>query len=52
MLEEKAGRQFKDDMTPAKASGIRAAKIEAKSYLTRKKEKRIRLPSKRKKINT
>ncbi len=28
MVEEKAGKQFQDDMTPAKASGIRADKIE------------------------
>jgi len=30
VLEEKAGRQFKDDMTPAKASGIRSERIEGK----------------------
>ena len=28
LIEEKAGRQYQDDMTPAKAAGIRAAKIE------------------------
>ncbi len=28
MVEEKAGKQFQDDMTPAKAAGIRADKIE------------------------
>ncbi len=27
-IEEKAGRQYQDDMTPAKASGIRARRIE------------------------
>ncbi|MBF0234852.1 MAG: site-specific integrase [Desulfamplus sp.] len=27
-IEEKAGRQFQDDMTPARASGIRAQRIE------------------------
>ncbi len=30
-IEEKAGRQYKDHMTPAKASGIRAQRIEGKS---------------------
>jgi len=29
-VEEKAGRQFADDMTPARASGIRAQRIEGK----------------------
>lgn len=29
-LEEKVGRQFADDMTPAKAAGIRAERIEGK----------------------
>lgn len=29
-VEEKAGRQFKDDMTPARAAGIRTEKIEGK----------------------
>jgi integrase len=28
LIEEKAGRQFQDDMTPARASGIRTRKIE------------------------
>ena len=28
MVEEKAGRQYQDDMTPARASGIRAQKID------------------------
>jgi hypothetical protein len=30
MIEEKAGRQFQDDMTPAKAAGVRARRIEGK----------------------
>ncbi len=30
LIEEKAGRQFQDDMTPAKASGIRARRLEGK----------------------
>ncbi len=28
LIEEKAGRQYQDDMTPAKAAGIRASRIE------------------------
>ena len=31
LIEEKAGRQFKDNMTPAKAAGIRAQRIEGAS---------------------
>jgi len=38
VLEEKAGRQFKDDMTPAKAATIRGERIEGK----RKSRKEIR----------
>lgn len=30
MVEEKAGRQFKDDMTPARAAGIRTDRVEGK----------------------
>lgn len=30
LVEEKAGRQYADDMTPAKAAGIRARRIEGK----------------------
>src|SRR4030043_52062 len=30
MIEEKAGRQFQDDMTPARAARIRAERIEGK----------------------
>lgn len=29
-IEEKAGRQYQDDMTPAKAAGIRALRVEGK----------------------
>jgi len=36
MIEEKVGRQYADDMTPAKASGIRSGRIEGKR-LSRKK---------------
>jgi len=39
VYEEKAGRQFADDMTPAKASGIRADLIENKR-LSRAEERR------------
>jgi len=30
LIEEKAGRQYQDDMTPARAAGLRAEKIEGK----------------------
>lgn len=30
IIEEKAGRQFQDDMTPARAAGIRSSRIEGK----------------------
>lgn len=30
LIEEKAGRQFKDDMTPARAAGLRSRRIEGK----------------------
>ena len=30
VFEEKAGRQFQNDMTPARAAGIRAERIEGK----------------------
>lgn len=30
LIEEKAGRQYKDDMTPARAAGIRTRRIEGK----------------------
>lgn len=38
-IEEKAGRQFQDDMTPARASGIRAQRIEGEQLSN--EEKRI-----------
>jgi len=38
-VEEKVGRQFMDDMTPAKAAGIRADRIEGK--IPSRKEKRL-----------
>jgi len=33
LIEEKAGRQFSDRMTPAKASRMRAERIEGKSAI-------------------
>ena len=39
MIEEKVGRQFSDDMTPARAAGIRADRIEGKR-LSRKEIKK------------
>jgi len=44
-LEEKAGRQYADDMTPAKAAGLRAQRIEGK----RQSRKEIREALKAKK---
>ena len=37
MVEEKAGRQYQDDMTPAKASGIRSERIEGKKLSNQEK---------------
>ena len=37
-IEEKAGKQFQDDMTPAKASGIRARRIEGELSNNEKRE--------------
>ena len=40
MVEEKAGRQYRDDMTPARAAGIRATRAEGKELSnTEKREK-------------
>lgn len=39
LIEEKVGRQYVDDMTPAKAAGIRAERIEGKRLS--RKEKRL-----------
>ena len=30
LVEEKAGRQYQDDMTPARAAGMRSARLEGK----------------------
>ncbi|WP_462269919.1 tyrosine-type recombinase/integrase [Desulfobacter sp.] len=37
MIEEKAGRQYQDDMTPARASGIRAQKIDGEKETNQEK---------------
>ncbi|WP_035242246.1 tyrosine-type recombinase/integrase [Desulfobacter vibrioformis] len=37
MVEEKAGRQYQDDMTPARASGIRAQKIDGEKETNQEK---------------
>lgn len=37
LIEEKAGRQFQDDMTPARASGRRAERIEGRESTNREK---------------
>lgn len=45
LIEEKAGRQFQDDMTPARASGIRAQRIEGRvpsNQVQREEEKAIK----------
>lgn len=36
-VHEKAGRQYKDDMTPARASGLRSARIESRQSTNREK---------------
>ena len=46
VIEEKVGRQYVDNMTPAKASGIRAERIEGK----RKSRKEIRAEQEAKKL--
>ncbi|MCI5222658.1 MAG: site-specific integrase [Candidatus Electrothrix sp. AR4] len=39
LVEEKAGRQYQDDMTPARAAGIRAERIEGKQKTNRDERK-------------
>ncbi len=39
LVEEKAGRQYQDDMTPARAAGIRAERIEGKGKSNRDERK-------------
>lgn len=45
LIEEKAGRQFKDDMTPARASGVRADRINGKTLSN--EERRIQQEKKK-----
>ncbi len=42
MIEEKAGRQFQDDMTPARASGIRTKRIEGEQENNEEKREKDR----------
>ena len=37
LIEEKAGRQFQDDMTPARAAGLRAGRIDGKQLTNKEK---------------
>ncbi len=39
LVEEKAGRQYQDDMTPARAAGIRAERIEGKQKTNKEQRK-------------
>ena len=41
-IEEKAGRQYQNDMTPSRASGIRAKRIEGKQKSNTQRRKRTR----------
>ena len=49
-FEEKVGRQYSDQMTPSKASNIRADIIEGRK-LTRKEQKKLREKQKKEKAN-
>jgi integrase len=47
LIEEKAGRQFQDDMTPARASGLRSDRIEGKQPTNKERraaEKAAKIP--------
>ncbi|MFC1490349.1 tyrosine-type recombinase/integrase [Candidatus Latescibacterota bacterium] len=48
LVEEKAGRQFRDDMTPAKASHIRTLRVHGDQ--TTNREKREKIETKRKTV--
>jgi len=41
-VEEKAGRQFADDMTPAKAAGIRAARMQGKESSNNARRQKVK----------
>ncbi len=43
LIEEKAGRQYQDDMTPARASGVRIRRIEGKQLSNRAQRESDRL---------
>jgi integrase len=45
LIEEKAGRQFQNDMTPARAAGVRAEKIDGRQLPNREKRKRDKILS-------
>jgi integrase len=47
LIHEKAGKQYKDDMTPARAAGIRAARVEGKE-LSNTEKRRLERESKEK----
>lgn len=47
-IEEKAGRQYRDAMTAAKASGIRAKRIEGKESSNKQRRERLREERERK----
>jgi hypothetical protein len=51
MIEEKVGRQYSDDMTPARASGIRASLIEGKRLPRKKLDNKEQKQEKQKKIH-
>lgn len=46
LIEEKAGRQYQDDMTPARAAGKRASRLEGKE-LSNTQERQVEVEAKR-----
>ena len=42
LIEEKAGRQYSDDMTPARAAGIRVQRIEGKQQSNNKQRDKVK----------
>ncbi len=42
LIEEKAGRQYQDDMSPAKAAGIRSRRIEKKQPTNTERRQKVR----------
>lgn len=47
LIEEKAGRQFQDDITPARAAGIRADRIEGEKLSNAEKREAARIAKER-----